>query len=482
MSVSFRLSWQERVSLSAGDGDAVVAGPEARVALRPAPPELLAAMQRLRPPGEDENRLADSILETGSADSLARWFYHIDQFRRRGLVCRSLYDGDRTLATLLPISAAGGPAPAGHAKGNRAVRACWFVLSRFACLRREGSRMILESPLANARVVIHDPQAVAVVGALAMPAAVSDLVEEFGDFSVEAIVSLVALLDEARLLDRLGTGAADAASESPELEPWEFHDLLFHARSRRGRSDARFGGTFRLTHRPAPPALKPARAGEWQDLFVPDLPQLERTDPPLAQVQRTRRSIREYAAAPLTLRQLGEFLYRVARVTGTWTAEVQAPSGSVTLDFAARPYPAAGALYELEFYVAALNCAGLVPGLYRYDPHGHRLGRIRELDREVSLLLDDAARSTGIVPEKLQVLIVLGARFERLAWKYESIAYSLVLKDVGVVYQTMYLTATAMGLAPCAVGCGDSDLFARAAGTDYYVEPSVGEFLLGSRL
>jgi hypothetical protein len=45
----------------------------------------------------------------------------------------------------------------------------------------------------------------------------------------------------------------------------------------------------------------------------------------------------------------------------------------------------------------------------------------------------------------------------------------------------MYLAATAMGLAPCALGAGDSDLFARATGIDYYAETSVGEFLLGSR-
>ena len=36
-----------------------------------------------------------------------------------------------------------------------------------------------------------------------------------------------------------------------------------------------------------------------------------------------------------------------------------------------------------------------------------------------------------------------------------------------------------MGLASCAGG-GDADLFARAAGTDYCMETSVGEFLLGS--
>ena len=32
-----------------------------------------------------------------------------------------------------------------------------------------------------------------------------------------------------------------------------------------------------------------------------------------------------------------------------------------------------------------------------------------------------------------------------------------------------------------AVGCGDADLFARAAKLNYYEETSVGEFLLGSR-
>jgi SagB-type dehydrogenase family enzyme len=62
-----------------------------------------------------------------------------------------------------------------------------------------------------------------------------------------------------------------------------------------------------------------------------------------------------------------------------------------------------------------------------------------------------------------------------------AISYSALLKNVGVLYQTMYLVATAMNLAPCALGAGDSDLFARAVGLDYYAETSVGEFLLGSK-
>ena len=151
------------------------------------------------------------------------------------------------------------------------------------------------------------------------------------------------------------------------------------------------------------------------------------------------------------------------------------------LQFTSRPYPAGGSLYELELYAIIQACTGLAPGLYHYDPSGHRLIRLCGRTAEVAALCRDAAASTGAPEDTVQVLLILAARFARVAWKYESIAYALTLKHVGVLYQTMYLAATAMGLAPCAIGGGDADLFARAAGTDYYAETSVGEFLLGSR-
>jgi SagB-type dehydrogenase family enzyme len=99
----------------------------------------------------------------------------------------------------------------------------------------------------------------------------------------------------------------------------------------------------------------------------------------------------------------------------------------------------------------------------------------------VEALLEEAYFATAKASMP-QFLIVFAARFQRVAWVYESIAYATVLKDVGSLQQTMYLVATAMNLAPCAIGCGNSDLFAAAVGTDYYAETSVGEFILGSRL
>jgi SagB-type dehydrogenase family enzyme len=150
------------------------------------------------------------------------------------------------------------------------------------------------------------------------------------------------------------------------------------------------------------------------------------------------------------------------------------------MDYAARPYPSAGGLYELDLYVAAGNCRGLDRGLHAYDPVGHRLGRVVGSEEGTRRLLDEYARGTGIERGTVQAALIVSARFARLAWKYESIAYSLLLKDVGVVMATTYLAATAMGLATCAVGRGDADLFAQTAGVDYYECTSVGEMLIGS--
>ena len=185
-----------------------------------------------------------------------------------------------------------------------------------------------------------------------------------------------------------------------------------------------------------------------------------------------RTSIRAHGEIPITARQLGEFLYRCARIKSLTRTE----RGETTR----RPYPSGGAMYELELYLAVDRCQDLEPGLYCYQPQAHELVTVSGATESVQALLQNAARSMGAA-DKPQLLIIITARFQRLAWKYESIAYALMLKHVGALYQTMYLVATAMNLAPCGIGIGDSDLFTTAAGGNYYAQTSVGEFALGSR-
>jgi SagB-type dehydrogenase family enzyme len=477
LSAALVLSWREGVTAAAdAEGALVVQGPGGRVSLGRVAPMLRDALRRLDSPGEDEERLAELVRGVGNG-FLAQWYYYLERLSRRGLLCHSAHVNGTRLATLVVVSSSFVARPAQVVPGR-----C-YILSRFAYLRREGSEAVLESPLAHARVILNDCRTAALVGALVAPVTAEELAARVGEVPADAVLCVFTLLLRAGMLGEAGAGGTCAVDQDPALQTWAFHDLLFHARSRRGRFDAPYGATSRLAGRLAPPpALKPARPGATRELYRPDLARLEREDPPLAWVQERRCSVRDFdAERPITDQQLGEFLFRVARVKDYRQAEVATPYGPVCMDFASRPYPAGGGLYELELYAAVNLCANLEPGLYHHDASQHRLARLCGRTGEVGSLLRDAAESTTIPEANLQVLVILAARFPRVAWKYESIAYALTLKHVGVVFQTMYLAATAMGLGPCAVGGGDADLFARAAGTDYCAETSVGEFLLGSR-
>jgi SagB-type dehydrogenase family enzyme len=116
--------------------------------------------------------------------------------------------------------------------------------------------------------------------------------------------------------------------------------------------------------------------------------------------------------------------------------------------------------------------------LYYYDPQSHCLQRIPAEDEGIMGLIRRARHAAQLKSDP-DILLILTARFEHLMRKYESIAYSLILKNVGAVFQTMYLTATALALSPCAIGVGDAELFAATAGLNYFEESSVGEFILG---
>ena len=347
-----------------------------------------------------------------------------------------------------------------------------LVLSRFAWLRRDGEQLIVESALAAGTIALVHPNAARFVTSFGAPTTIAAAASDAG-VGERAARALATLL--------LGCGAlvlGDADEDRLPLAVWEFHDLLFHARSRAGRSTNPFGGTYRFAGRlePAPP-LPAARWPPTVRLAPPDLERLEREDPPLSALVSARRSIRTYGEPPVHVNELGELLYRCARIDDVWVAPGADPRHPV--ETYTRPYPSGGALYELEFYVLTQQCDGIDPGLYHYAAGEHALERIDARSAEVTSLAARVGMGAMLRPGAVQALILLTARMQRIAWKYESLAYALVLKHVGVVYESLYLAATAMRLAPCAIGGGDSDMFATIAGIDYFEEPLVGEFAVG---
>jgi len=354
-----------------------------------------------------------------------------------------------------------------------------IALSRFAYLRRRGSELVLESPRSPALFRFTDPKIAATILALSTPQKISVLRRE-KEF---AGLALLGLLVECEILFRVrGKSEGLRAHEGDEnLVVWDFHDLLFHTHSTEGRQANPLGGRYPYVGTIAPPpAVREAWAGAEIDLG-PHWSASNEPASPFAALLQQRQSVRDFDdARPITLEELAKFLDQAARIRSKWTSPLDFEDGSrgLNLDYTSRPYPGAGSAYELELYLAVNHCKGLARGFYHYDADRHALVPIGARAQELQTLL--SAASFGMdAPAPPQILITIAARFNRIAWKYSAIAYSLILKDVGVLLQTLYLTATDMGLGGCAIGTNNIDLFEKMTGQAFHVEGPVGQFALG---
>jgi SagB-type dehydrogenase family enzyme len=467
--LSYRL--QEETEIRASENGVMVVSPFCQVTISHLSPQLRRVLLMLAQTSCSIGWIREVLLEKHQENQLTMFYQYISCLLRHRMVSLCAESGEKhnPLATLLPISPYFKHTWAGVQMDQL------YQMSRFAYLRRaEDSSTCLESPLSHARIRLEHPRAASLIyqlGEAVTPLELSQALPLEERAQATGLIALLVMGNFASLASREGqlNTEQDAA-----FQQWEFHDLLFHSRSRAGRHDNELGGTYRfLAQFPPQPAIKQTSWPETIPLFQPDMESLHAQDPGLTAVMEKRCSIRAYDEHPITIDQLGEFLYRVARVRQIYGDEERG-------EFTSRPYPGAGACYEMECYLNIEQCTGLAPGLYWYHPLNHTLALIREASKETQQLLIEANQAMG-GSDRPQVLITLAARFQRVSWKYQSLAYSLILKDVGVMYATMYLVATAMKLAPCALGAGDSDLFAKIAGTDYLKETSVGEFMLGSK-
>ncbi|MFC1975624.1 SagB family peptide dehydrogenase [Chloroflexota bacterium] len=438
-----------------------------RTTLKRVTPGLRAVLTTLASEGGTGKQLDRIIQQFDGQQAVSAFQRSLQQFFARGLICRSVCSTFGPIATTVPLTANG----YFHVEKIKAQQK--YNLSRFVYSHAKEGQMVLESPLSHACVILHHWLGNALVATLVQPHHCHEIVTQIPDVPEDTVEQFLSLLLTENMLDEFQENSQEEDTENLVLAQWDFHDLLFHTRSRRGRHANPTGNTLRFeNHVDLLPVIKPDMSAEVIPLHQSDLEVTIANDAPFTQVLEERRSIRNYGDKPITVQQVGEFLYRSARVRNIVRTELG--------DLSNRPYPSGGAMYELEIYLAVNRCEGLAAGLYHYQPHSHQLHRLAAQKSDVEALLKDAAFRSMAQPEPPDVLVLMAARFQRVAWKYEGIAYALILKNVGVLQQTMHLVATAMGLAGCALGNGDSDLFARTAGTDYYAETSVGEFALGS--
>ena len=170
-----------------------------------------------------------------------------------------------------------------------------------------------------------------------------------------------------------------------------FHDLLFHTHSTEGHANP-LGGVYPFAGvLPPPPALLPRWPGKKIDLGKAWAAS-EKTLLPFAKLLRERFSTRTFDNRhPITIAELSQFLDGAARVLSVSKASPDLDDGG----HAVRPYPSAGAAYELELYLAADKCEGLARGFYHYDAGVHALVQIEVQKRELEALLTGSQYADG---------------------------------------------------------------------------------------
>jgi SagB-type dehydrogenase family enzyme len=210
-------------------------------------------------------------------------------------------------------------------------------------------------------------------------------------------------------------------------------------------------------------------------LRVVNLPKIKYSDRrTFYEVLENRKSIRSYGNIHLDLKKMSYFLYSSARIKRIFKDHIL--GGRLTQ----RPYPSGGARYPFEIYPVCNSINGIKRGIYHYDPLGHRLIFLNKSNKYQKMFNKEILISQEpMTNREPDVIFIITAIFARTMWKYKKIGLSLIMKDLGCLYQTMYLVATEMNLAPCAFGLSDEALVKEWLNLDWFVESHVGTFTLG---
>lgn len=412
-----------------------------------------AIIEMLRTEWLTRDELLESLEISGNAAKLAHVYYLLEILDRIGILETAVAFDEVPVAKLGFVRPPPG-VPAGASSGPG-------KLSPFVLLKPSRSGLVLTVADAPSTVEILDARVAEYIYLLASGASPPGR-SSLPDTATRALVELLRR-----------AGALTFGVDENRIFMWDVHDLTFHFRTRHGNVTEPYGACFPFAGQAdPPPAVRPARTQPPIFLPAPDMSAVERADPPFSTVLEGRRSTREHASRSLELAHLGEFLYRAARVRSI-------TAGSL-METSSRPYPSGGACHELELYLFATACEGVPRIPCRYDPKFHGLYPQAPCSETATERLIQQARAACQMQHDPQVLIIIAARFGRVQWKYCGMPYALTLKHVGVLIQTMYLVAQAMGLAACAIGGGSAIDFAEATGLDPLIEGSVGEFIIGT--
>lgn len=174
---------------------------------------------------------------------------------------------------------------------------------------------------------------------------------------------------------------------------------------------------------------------------------------PVAEAIARRESVRQYAAASLTLEELAALLWATQGVRRVLSPAV-----------ALRTVPSAGARHSLETYLVVNRIEALSAGLYRYLPFDGQLAQLA-VDPEIGRRAAEACLGQRFVAQSAVTFFwtTIPARME---WRYGLAAHKVIAVDAGHVCQNLYLACESLGLGTCAIAAYHQQACDQLLGVD----------------
>ncbi len=202
---------------------------------------------------------------------------------------------------------------------------------------------------------------------------------------------------------------------------------------------------------PQPPLQ--VRLGEGEVVELPDRQTIANGGPSLQEVIESRRSLREYSDAPLSLAELSYLLW-----------STQGVSRAIPDRATFRTVPSAGARHAFETILVANRIDGLEPGTYQYLALEHRLMQL-DIAPGLADRMADACLGQKMVADSAATFVWVAER-TRMAWRYGERGTRYLFLDAGHVCQNLYLVAESIGAGACAIGAFDDGRVNELLGLD----------------
>ena len=329
-----------------------------------------------------------------------------------------------------------------------------WTISNFTVVTFHNGQVVIESLTSGTIISTPDIGLLQLTNAFAQPRTIENVMRDFND-SDEKVRTDIQRLIKAQVLIPVAKGMVEAN------HPWDWRALAYHRESRRP-------GFQKTAVKTA--SISPERE---QTNWISLQSGFAKKGREFTDVLEARRSERTWSNRSISMETFSGFLWISAKNRGSLKRNV--PNNAIS-----RLYPSGGGIYSLElFAVIAKNAVeGLAAGLYKYLPDFHMLHPITENYADFQPFFEAAGNSGG--SENPPVVLLITSRFADQSAAYGNLAYSLVLKEVGGLFQTFYLAAEYFDLHCCALGGGASNtLLARLCNTNDQDNPLIGEFMLG---